>query len=189
MADQNSAEVEPNHQNSVVERQVRPNELMEALGIKKDAYYSYLKHLGIKAQKDNDGQAYLDPEQAERIRQLREHVLATGKLEGFEEKALATSEAAGLGDVPPWEESPASGSPTHMSELIRQAQELAAHNMAMGDLVVAQLAQQMTFEDLPPELQQKVAQVKEATYPKANPAEIASQIIQQWRSQRGTAAA
>lgn len=188
MAEQNSAEMDPNHQNSVVERQVRPNELMEALGIKKDAYYSYLKHLNITAQKDTEGKAYLEPEQAERIRQLRAHVLATGKLEGFEETALTTSEAAGLGDVPPWEaETP--GSPTDFERLIQQAQELAAQNMVMGDLVVAKLAQQMTYDDLPPVLQHKVAQVKEATYPKANPADIASRIMHQWRSQRGTAIA
>ncbi|HEY9881102.1 MAG TPA: hypothetical protein V6D29_21760 [Leptolyngbyaceae cyanobacterium] len=49
MTEQNSAEPDPNHQNSVVERQVRPNELMEALGIKKDAYYKLLLERGANA--------------------------------------------------------------------------------------------------------------------------------------------
>ena len=46
-------------QNSAVEHQIRPNALMEELGIKKDAYYAYLKHLGFKAEKDSDGKAFL----------------------------------------------------------------------------------------------------------------------------------
>lgn len=188
MTDQNSPGIDPNHQNSFVERQVRPTELMEELGIKKDAYYTYLKQLGIKAQKDGDGQAYLTPEQADRIRQLRSHVLATGKLEGFEQSTLATAPDAGLGEAPPWE-ADAPPPPTDFERLIQQAQELAAHNLAMGDLVVAQIAQQMSYEDLSPELQQKVAQVREATRPKANPAHIASQVLNRWRNQRGTAAA
>lgn len=188
MTDQNSAGDTPTDQNSVVEHQVRPNELMEDLGIKKDAYYSYLKYLGIKAQRSTDGKSYLEPEQADRIRALWAHVQQTGKMEGFEETALATTEAGGLGDTPPWEaETPAD--PTDFEQLIRQAQELAAQNMAMGEMVVAQLAQQMTYDDLTPELQAKVAQVREVTHPKTNPAEIANRVLSQWRSQRGVAAA
>ena len=191
MSDQNSAQPDSLEQNSaqaIVEHQVRPDDLMAELGIKKDAYYSYLKHLDIKAQKDGSGKAYLEPEQADRIRALRSHVLATGKIDGFEETALATAEAGGLGDTPPWTGPTPETDTPDLERLIRQAQELAAHNMAMGDLVVAQLAQQMSYDDLPPELQAKVAQVREATHPKANPAEIANRILSQWRSQRGAAA-
>jgi hypothetical protein len=192
MTFQNSAQPEPLDQNStqaIVEHQVRPDDLMAELGIKKDAYYTYLKHLDIKAQKDGSGKAYLTSQQADRIRALRLHVVATGKIDGYEETALATSEAAGLGDAPPWAgPTPESDTPD-MERLIRQAQELAAHNMAIGDLVVAQLAQQMTYDDLAPDLQGKVTEVREATRPKANPAEIASRILLQWRSQRGTTAA
>ncbi len=190
MSDQNSAQPDPLDQNSaeaIVEHQVRPDDLMAELGIKKDAYYSYLKHLDIKAQKDGSGKAYLEPHQADRIRALRAHVLATGKIDGFEETALATAEESGLGDTPPWSNDIPQDTPD-LERLIRQAQELAAHNMAMGDLVVAQLAQQMTFDDLAPDLQGKVTEVREATRPKANPAEIASRILGQWRSQRGAAA-
>jgi hypothetical protein len=192
MSDPISAPDTPPDQNTVIVCQVRPDDLMEELGIKKDAYYAYLKHLDIKAQRDDEGKAYLEPEQADRIRALRAHVQRTGKIESFEETALATAEESGLGssDAPWSQDSPAdSTDPSQLEHLIRKAQELAAHNMAMGDLVVAQLAQQMTFDDLTPELQGKVQGVREATHPKANPAEIASRIMHQWRSQGGTQAA
>ncbi|MGB6015845.1 MAG: hypothetical protein WBG32_14035 [Nodosilinea sp.] len=191
MSDQNSAQPDPVDQNSaqaIVEHQVRPDDLMAELGIKKDAYYSYLKHLDIKAQKDGSGKAYLEPQQADRIRALRSHVVATGKIDGYEETALATAEEAGLGDTPPWTSPTPEADTPDLDRLIRQAQELAAHNMAMGDMVVMQLAQQMTFDDLAPDLKGKVTEVREATRPKANPAEIASRILGQWRSQRGAVA-
>jgi hypothetical protein len=188
MTDQNSAHTHTPDQNSLVECQVRPEDLMEELGIKKDAYYSYLKYLDIKAQKDGTGKAYLEPEEASRIRALRAHVLQTGKIEGFEETALATSKEAGLGEGSVWEQEPPPDT-TDFERLIRQAQELAAQNMAMGDLVVAQLAQQMTYDDLAPDLQGKLRDVREATRPKATPAEIANRVLHQWRSQRGTMAA
>lgn len=160
---------------------------MAELGIKKDAYYAYLSHLDIKAEK-NDGKAYLTHAQAQEVRALRAHVQCTGKMEGYQASAaLATAEGGGLGnEIPQWESTP---QPNEFERLIQQAQELAAHQIAMGDLVVANLAQQMTYEDLPTELQAKVDQVRAATRPKANPAEIAQQMLQQWRSQRGTTAA
>lgn len=188
MTEQNSANPDPTPQNSVIEHQIRPTELMEALGIKKDAYYAYLKFLDIKAQKDPNGKAYLEREQAERIQQLWAYVQRTGKMDGFEETALATTEAGGLEDLPPWEADPAAD-PSQFEQFIRQAQELAAQRMVIGDRVVAEVAQQMTYADLPPELQAKVTQAREATLPKANPAEIAHQLLSQWRSQRGSVAA
>jgi hypothetical protein len=190
MTEQNSAQPDPLDQNiaqAIVEHQVRPDDLMAELGIKKDAYYSYLNRLDIKAQKDSSGKAYLEPEQALRIRALRAHVVATGKIDGYEDVALATAGAQPLGGPPPWQDVPPETN--DFERLIRQAQELAANNMAVGDLVVAQLAQQMTFDDLAPDLQGKVTEVREATRPKANPAEIASRILHQWRSQRGATAA
>ena len=58
-------------QNSTVEHQIRPNVLQDQLGIKKDAYYAYLKHLGIKAEKGSDGKVFLTEAQANQIRALR----------------------------------------------------------------------------------------------------------------------
>jgi hypothetical protein len=188
MTEQNSASADAADQNSIVEQQVRPNELMEALGIKKDAYYAYLKFLGIKAQKDEHGKAYLELEQAERIQKLWTYVQENGKMEGFEETALATASETGMDETPPWEADP-SADPSEFEKFIRQAQELAAQRMVMGDMVVAEVAQQMTYNDLSPDLKQKVDSVREATYPKANPAQIASRIMHQWRNQSGAVAA
>jgi hypothetical protein len=44
-------------QNSAVEHQIRPDQLQGELGIKKDAYYTYLRYLGIKAQRGSDGKS------------------------------------------------------------------------------------------------------------------------------------
>lgn len=192
MSNPNSVVDSQPDQNTMVQYQVRPDDLMEELGIKKDAYYAYLKHLNIKAHRDGEGKAYLEEDQVDRIRALRCHVQQAGKIESFDETALATAEESRLGGSDsPWSQDcpPDSTDPSQLEHLIRKAQELAAQNMAMGDLVVAQLAQQMTFDDLTPELQGKVQGVREATHPKANPAEIASRIMHQWRSQSGTQAA
>ncbi len=71
-------------QNSTVEHQIRPSVLQDQLGIKKDAYYTYLKHLGIKAQKDSKNKAYLTEAQAKLIRELRKYVVDGGKIEDFQ---------------------------------------------------------------------------------------------------------
>ena len=65
-------------QKSTVEQQIRPNILQDQLGIKKDAYYSYLKHLGIMAAKDPAGEPLLNEGQANSIRLLSLHVVDGG---------------------------------------------------------------------------------------------------------------
>lgn len=62
---------------------IRPEELMEELGIKKDTYYSDLNYLKIKAAKDRNGKAYLTNEQANLVRELRSYVSRTGRRDGF----------------------------------------------------------------------------------------------------------
>jgi hypothetical protein len=47
---------------------IRPEELMEELGIKKSKYYQVLKELGIKAEKDLSGKTYLTESQAEQVK-------------------------------------------------------------------------------------------------------------------------
>ena len=49
-------------QNSAIDHQIRPDQLQAELDIKKDAYYAYLRHLDIKAQRGPDGKLYLEPE-------------------------------------------------------------------------------------------------------------------------------
>lgn len=71
-----------------------------------------------------------------------------------------------------------------MERLMRQAAEIKAQGLAMPDLVALQLSSQMTFDDLPADLKEKVTAVREAASPKMNPASVASNLLAQYRSSR-----
>ena len=171
-------------QNSAVEHQIRPEQLQDELGIKKDAYYAYLKHLDIKAMKDGDGKAYLEPEQANLVRELREHVIAGGKIEDFAVSSMVKAEDANLGDQAELSQDQQPPS-FDMDDLVRGAAELAGHRMTMAQQLMLQMADRMTYEDLPEEVQLKVDSVRQATNPKQqNLSEMADQLLNQWRQQR-----
>lgn len=184
------------HQNSTVVHQIRPDALMEELGIKKDAYYAYLKHLGIKAEKDLEGKAFLDEEQANVVRLLRSHVQNGGKIEDF---SISDLENNGLVKADETDLSQQSGEAVSeekkipgvdMDELVRGAAELAGHRMTMAQQLMLQMANQMTYEDLPEDVKVKVDSLREATNPKPqNLAAIATDLLSQWRQQRTEAAA
>ncbi|NJK58525.1 MAG: hypothetical protein HC939_22380 [Pleurocapsa sp. SU_5_0] len=70
------------------------------------------------------------------------------------------------------------------SRIVREAEELAARGMAMKDLIKIQLASQMSFDDLSPDLQEKVNIAREVANPKWTPAAIAEQLLAQHRSQK-----
>lgn len=173
------------HQNSAVERQIRPQELQDQLGIKKDAYYAYLKHLEITAEKDSNGKAYLTEDQAERIRQLRAHVVAGGKIESFDPSqgtALTVAESGELEAQPEAVEvDPAQG--LDMEALYLEASELAAQRLTVGQQVVMAMASQMSYDDLHPTARAKVDQVRQAAHPKFNAQEVASSLLQRCRQQ------
>ena len=183
-------------QNSTVEHQLRPDELMAELDIKKQTYYDYLKHLGIKAEKDLKGKAYLSQAQANLMRQLRSHVLAGGKIEAFDvsnsdPSALVKADAgemAAAEQVPEVEADPTQG--LDMDTLLTEAAELAGHRMTLANQMVLQLASQMTYDDLPEHVRAKVDFVREATNPKhQNLSGVASNLLSQWRQKRQSAAA
>jgi hypothetical protein len=172
--------------NSVVEHQIRPDDLMAEFEIRKDTYYDDLKFLGIKAEKDDDGKAYLTADQANRVRALRAHVAKTGKRDGFLDSALAqvteqTAPTRESGSLASAAEVPAG---TDIQALIRAAAELKAQQLIMPELVKLELAESMSFEDFPEDLQQKVNSVREAANPKSQAAQIASQLLSQWRHHR-----
>jgi hypothetical protein len=182
-------------QNSATLNQIRPDDLMAELGIKKDAYYAYLKHLGIKASKDPDGKSYLTDEQANLVRSLRSHVEKTGKIEGFPnnvESGLVYAESTDLlGDAVTQaaQNSTTDTDRLDLEDLIYSAAELKGHQLAMGDLLKLELANRLTYEDLPDEVKQKIDQVRESANPKFRPAHLADQLLQQWRSQHQAQAA
>ena len=68
---------------------------------------------------------------------------------------------------------------------MRSAAELKARELAMPHLVKKAVAERMTEDDLPDDLKEKVAAVREAANPKYTPAEVASNLLEQWRSSQG----
>ncbi|EKU97119.1 hypothetical protein Lepto7375DRAFT_0993 [Leptolyngbya sp. PCC 7375] len=175
-------------QKSTVEQQIRPNVLQDQLGIKKDAYYAYLKHLGITAEKDSNGKAFLTEAQAKSIRLLREHVVAGGKIDEFDiheaiQSALAIAGEKALGDVAeqPIEVDPAQN--LNMEALYLEASELAGQRLTASQQVVMAMANQMSYEDLHPTTKAKVDQVRAASAPKFNAQKIAADLLNQCRQQ------
>ena len=172
-------------QNSEIDYQIRPDDLMEELGIKKDAYYAYIKFLDIKIEKA-DGKAYLSQEQADLMRSLRSHVLETGKMEGFVNSnggELAMVESANLTEQTiQTQEIPIGQSDDELNQLIRAAAELKGQRLVTPQMVISALADRMTYEDLPDDVRAKVDAVKESTSPKP-PSQLAEQILNRWRNQ------
>ena len=199
------------HQNSAPNNLIRPDELQNQLSIGKDTYYDDLKHLGIKAQKDSDGKAYLTFEQAEQVRALRSYVSKYGTRKGFvyekvnDESNIRSSivtttnnnietaqsnleteiATATEEDIYISESSPTDN--INLDNLIRTAQELAARNIAIPSLIATELASNMEFDDLPSDLQEKVRIAQDAANPKKHqPKLIARDLLKQLRSQRAS---
>ncbi len=179
-------------QNSTVVYQIRPDDLMSELGIKKDTYYNYLKFLGLKAEKDHEGKAYLNEEQANALRALRQHIETTGKMDGFlnSNGELAVSQESNIlnaaaAQVP--QDEPVQ--PGMEDEIIRMAAELRGQQLVMMPLVVQELASQMRYEDLPADVRAKVDSVRENASPKFQPSQVAANILDKWRNRNQPAAA
>lgn len=183
-------------QNSSQPEMIRPDDLMQELGIKKDTYYADLNYLEIKANKDENGKAYLTNDQANLVRELRSHVTETGKREGFvssitndikgdlvhgqssQEMAAFNEESDEVDlEIPQSEQDE-----ENLEKLIYEAAQLKMQNLSAPHLVKLHLAQQMSEEDLPPEMQEKVQQVRKAANPKFQPSSVANNLLQQWRN-------
>jgi hypothetical protein len=179
-------------QNSAPASTIRPDDLMSELGIKKDAYYKDLEYLQIKAEKDEEGKAYLTFEQAEQIRSLRRHVENTGKREGFMNNAIVkvddSAAIASTNNNPSENIYVQPAEPTaqfDMNQLMRSAAELKAREIAMPELVKRAIADKMTEEDLPEDLQEKIGLAREAANPKYTPVSVADALLSQWRNRSG----
>ncbi|MDJ0580970.1 hypothetical protein [Crocosphaera sp.] len=72
----------------------------------------------------------------------------------------------------------------NMEQLMYEAAELKARELAMQDLVKRALADGMNEEDLPPELRDKVQNAREAANPKFTPQQVAGTLLTQWRENR-----
>jgi len=165
----------------------RPEELQELFGIKKASYYNRLKHLGIEAHKDSEGKPYLDEAQFETLKALHDHINETGKMDGFintNNVSLVTTEKTNI-EVSPEEIYTVPEDPIaqyELDQLVRSAAELNAREIAMPALVKRAIADQLTEDDLPDDLKEKVNLAREAANPKLTPAAIASKLLSKHRS-------
>ena len=197
-------------QNSVPNNAIRPETLQAQLSIRKDAYYADLRYLGIIANKDEEGKPYLTFEEAEQVRQLRSHVNNYGTRKGFVYEKVddesniirsivkstnsdiestqsnigteitTTEEDIYVSDIRPTEQ-------VNLDNVFNTAQEIAARNIAIPHLLAVEIANNMKFEDLSPELQEKVRIAQDAANPKKHqPKLIARDLLKQWRSQRAS---
>ncbi len=189
-------------QNSSLINIIRPDTLQDELSIKRATYYADLKHLGITADKDDDNKPYLTFEEAEQVRALRSYVSKYGTRQGFvyekvenqtsivqvENNSLETTNtniATQEEDIYISESHPTDN--IDLDNLIRTAQELAARNIAIPSLIAAELAENMEFDDLPSDLQEKVRIAQDAANPKKyQPKAIARDLLKQLRSRRAS---
>ena len=172
---------------------IRPEELMEELGIKKSKYYQVLKELGIKAEKDLSGKTYLTESQAEQVKNYllnnmqeeENQDLNNNSIVKIDDSNLATSTNTNAEEniyVEP--EDPTAN--FDLDKILRKAAQLKARELATPDLAIRAIADRMSEDDLPEDLKQKVFAVREAVNPKWTPAELADRILAQYRSNRGS---
>ena len=178
---------------SVENQLIRPEDIMDELDIKKSKYYQILKKLGIKANKDNQNKSYLTEEQANRIRDYFLNNSNSSENSVDDNSALVKADDSNLAvssdesslepqNIYVEPESPTSG--FDMNKLMREAAELKARELAMPALVKRALADQMTEGDMPEDLKEKINLAREAANPKFTPAEVATGLLTQWRSNR-----
>ena len=197
-------------QNSDPNNMISPDTLQNELSIKRATYYADLKHLGIIANKDEEGKPYLTFEQAEQVRQLRSYVNNYGTRKGFvyekvddESNIIRSIDKSTYSDI----ESTQSNIGTEITtteediyiseshptddidldDMLRDAKEIAARNLSIRNLITVELANNMSYEDLDPDLQEKVRIAQDAANPKKHqPKLIARDLLKQWRSQRAS---
>lgn len=178
-------------ENNLQPETMRPEELMLELGIKKTAFYEDLKYLRLELDKDSQGRTYLTKEQADLMRELRKHVIDNGQRVGFDQEldrasAMVKAESNSLSqqDIYVQPEDPQDN--LDIDQLMREAAELKAREIAMPNLVKRAVADKMTEEDLPEDLREKVEAVREAVNPKWTPEGIADNLLSQWRKKRAS---
>jgi hypothetical protein len=177
-------------QNSSNDNLVRPEDLMAELNLKKSTYYDDLNYLNISANKDENKKAYLTIDQANQVRALRSHVNKTGKRDGFSYGGLTVSNNNELATNPEqtdiYVEREEPTADININALFRGAAELKARELATPNLIMRELANRMSEEDLPEDLQEKVAIAREVANPKWTPGQLADKLLNQYRSQRSS---
>jgi len=71
-----------------------------------------------------------------------------------------------------------------LDDFIRVAAELKGQQLVTLQLVIWELASQMTYDDLPDDIKTKVETVREAFSPKLQPAQLATNLLNRWRDRK-----
>jgi hypothetical protein len=183
--------------NSAAADRMTPEEAMTFLGIKSSAYYDRLNYLGEKLEKAEDNKKYLSQVQIQRLGKLDSWIKEKGKMDGFIEQegqegrtALAIADDTTLmADIPAVDAgAQVDDENGGMEHLIRMAAQLKAQQLAVPLEIVRAIASQMTEDDLPDDLKAMVQGSRDALSPKIQPAQVAANLLDQWRSNRSGAA-
>lgn len=169
--------------------------LLERWQISRPTLYDRLRYLDLQLMKGSSNKGYLTDEQVKVMDELDFHIKKTGKMEGFESSYLVKADNNNLvessqevTETPTEDIYVEPEQPTEqfdVNDLIRDAASLKAREVAMPDLVKRAIADQMTEDDLPEDLKEKVKLAREAANPKFTPTEVASQLLNQWRATKG----
>ncbi|NET90944.1 MAG: hypothetical protein F6K45_23100 [Kamptonema sp. SIO1D9] len=163
------------------------SEIEELLSIKKDTYYKWLKHLGIKPKRDDNNKTYLDDSDLELLSDLKDYYDEKGTIEGFQsgsEIVKVDNQSSAIAHHLEFDEPENIEEDPRIEELLNEAAELKARSLMMSDLIKLNLADQMKEEDLPPHLRDRIARAREAANPTQAPATIASNLLNRWRKNK-----
>ncbi len=188
-------EVKNNSAQITAETHMRTTELEDILGIKSSTYYKDIKYLNIQLFKDEDNCGWILKSELERLKKLREYVRINGRRNGFEENTgseLTIKKDNNLSksnnkknqiqskqEIYVEPEDPRDN--MDINFLIRQAAELKAREIAMKDLVVRAMADDLQEEELPKDLQEHIENARIAADPKFTPQDIANSILTNYR--------
>ena len=179
-------------------------ELLKRWGIARTALYERLKYLGSQLEKGPSNKGYLTDEQVKLMDELDSHIKKTGKMEGFNSSSLiktndsnlvqsSDNNSLGKGNKDEYSltspdeivvktEEPDDG--FEMDDAFRVGAEIKTRRLAMPDLMALAIADELTEEDLPSDLQQKLNAVREAVNPKWKPDGVAKQYVERMRQKR-----
>lgn len=168
-------------------------QILERLGCGKDTFYKWKNHLGLQGSRDENKAVFFSEDDIAALELLKQHLDDGGKLEEFEVGALAIASDSNLSqssvDISPEDSEeipeidPLDG--IDINQLILEAAELRGQQLVTPQLVKLAIAGQLTEEELPPEVRERVEAIRAAANPKFQADAIASQVLGKWRANRG----
>lgn len=168
-------------------------QILERLGCGKDTFYKLKNYLGLEGSRDESKAVFFTEDDVAALELLKQHLDEGGKLHDFEVGALAIASNNNLAEssvdiseedaeeIP--EIDPLDG--IDINQLIFEAAHLRGEQIVTPQLVKLAIAGQLTEEELPPEVRERVNAIRAAANPKFQADAIASQVLGKWRAGRG----